>query len=442
MKAIKIILITLLCIFSFVIISVIIGLNQLAKKETIVKLIHDQTQAQATLEEVSVKWFPLSLSLKGLSLNPKDSNLKLVNPKQPAISLAELNLYVDLKAGVQKKIKVSKIELKKAVINAAILANGELDILQWLAPQEKITQVSGEYSNTNSKNIIQAGVGNDESADSTFILNDFSLEQTTLNLKLVKENALVNVKNLSISTKDFKYPLAKQLLTNSIDIKLAAEIAYEQIISSKKKTGSAKANVLLNGTTTMSYLIDKGEFFPNIITTKLRVDEQSKITVSESLLSEINQVIGLASKFIKSLPSVSSTFNIAENVVLAVEYNAPKEIVNLLQPIKLTSQDWGLSLGKPGAINLAKKTQHIGMSLIADQALSQKASQEINQGSLASLGLDKLLFTDNQLTLKGQLKGSFENPKISVDESLKPKNLLKETIKSEIGNQLKGILGF
>ncbi|GEM_PF-2882797 len=444
MKVIKIIIISLLCLISFVILSVVIGVNQLAKKETIVELINNQTQAQASLEEVNVQWFPLAISLKGLSLDPKDSSLKLINPEQPAISLAELNLYVDLKAGVQKKLKVSNIELKKAVINASVLANGELDIAQWLAPQK--TAATTAMENSPKQSLIYAGVGAGGSAETAdaaiFILDDFSLEDTIVNLKLVKEKALVSVKNLSISTQDFQYPLAQQLLTHSVDVNLAADISYEQMIQQKQKTGSAKAHIVLAGTTAMSYLIDKGEFFPNIITTALTVDKKSQVSVSENLLSEINQVIALAGQFMPSLPSVSSTFNASENMVLTAEYNAPKETVTLLKPITLTSQDWGLSLGNPGNVNLAKQSQQVGLALIANEALSQKAAKEINQGKLASLGLSKLLFTDDKLTLKGELKGSFTNPKVSVDDSLKPQNLIKETLKSEIGNQLKNLLGF
>lgn len=440
MKIIKIIFITILGLVILTGVLAGIAIKQLATQKNIVKVINENSQANATLEEVNVQWFPLAIHLKGLSLNPKDMKLKTTNVAQPAISLGELILDVDLTAAAKKKIKITKIELKQAVINAAILSNGELDILQWLAPNAKTQVVINE--NIQEQPIVYAGVGSDQSLQAVFVLDSFLLDNSTLNLQLVKEKALVNIRNLSVSTKDFQYPLAQQMLTHSISVNLSADIDYEQTIVKQQESGSAKAQLLLSGTTTMSYLVDKGEFFPNIINTNLAVDEQSEITVSDNLLSELNQVISLASQLGVNLPAVGSTFKVDENISLVAEYNAPKETVSLLQPISLTSNDWGMTLASPGSVNLAQQTQKFGVELIANQAVSEKAAKQMSQGTLAKLGLDKLLFTDDRLTLKGQLKGSFKQPKISVDESLKPKNLIKETLKTEVGNQIKNLLGF
>ena len=441
MKAIKITLLILLSLFILLSISLVVGVKQLAKKENLVKIIDDQTQAQVKIDDVKIKWFPLSINIKGLSLDPKDTSLKQINPNQSAISLAELSLYVDIKAAAQKKIKINHIKLKQATINATVLTNGEIDIAQWLSPKIQKKAITTAGKTANHSQTILAGVDTQMTKDITFVLDQFSLDQTTLNLKLQKENALINIENLAIGTQDFQYPLTNQKLAHSIDVDLNADISYTQLFKQKQKQGSAKAKLLLNGTTTMSYLVDQGEFFPNIITTQLNISETSQITLSDNLVQEINKIVGLAKKIAPKIPLIESVFNISKKMQLVARYDAPKESVTLLQPLTLEASDWKLTVGNPGEISIAKETQNIGINLIVKKDIANTQTKE----TLTKLGLDKTLLVDGKFTFSGDLKGSFSKPKLDVGDTLSPKKLLKETVKeklkSEIGNQLKGLFG-
>lgn len=389
------------------------------------ELLEESLNASVQVEGVKVNLFAGRVSLRGVSLLPKEAT-----HYPTAVEVSEVRLGVKALPLLARRLESSTFVISEPVVKMTLDREGDLSVAElFRKPKDKKRKPEDTAQDIETE---EEGVLEAENNPWLAKLSSARLEGGRVEMLFEKEKLLMRVEDLAIVLTDLQFDPENLATLNQVQMELAAQA---RLFDSQKMqlvhldlSGEAEGK-LFDG--------ESGEFDADVVA-DLALGKGSHLNPQIKIVRRVWRYLDQVERWGISLGSLPSEIGFGRSRRIVGSYRDDR--VTLREPLSLSAGKWELGLARDSWIATESGLHEIGIEFLAGEKISETVGGWLDALPKEARTLAANRFVDEEQVLwRVNSSGELKDPEFDFLNQLPEAKGILDELEDSLENEIDGL---
>ena len=387
------------------------------------ELLEENLNAAVEVQEVKVSLFAKRVTLRELTLKPKEAS------SQPSeIQVKEVVLGVKALPLLARRLETTRFVISQPRIKMSLNRDGDLSIAELFRQPD---QSQEEEPQPEESGDDEEGEGVLDAKENRWLatLSEARLEDGTVEMLFEKEKLRLKIEDLDIRVKDLQFDPEDLATLNQVDLHLAAQATLFDA------EGLLLVNLDLSGAANGKLFNEETGDFDADVLADLALGEESYLNPQVKIVRRVWGYLDQVKKVGVSLGSLPDRIGFGRSGRIVGTYRDDQ--VTLTEPLSLSAGKWEVGLARNSWIATENGQHEIGVEFLAGEKVSQTLEGWLDALPREAQGLVLNRFVDeNQVLWRVNSSGDLSDPDFDFLSQLPEAKEMWDDIEDSMGDEL------